>query len=631
MKRLIRVIVAMWVFTLPLTAQAVLQPDVVQLEEKLKTASLKEKIQLMNAFSQKNIETRPGLSLQYARQALKLAREGGDPADIVMATKNIGNWFYVTNQFKDALEYYLNTLAYEPQLENKRFIANVLTNIGMVYWKMNRYEKAEAFHRRALALREKTGYSDYEMGTTLNNLGLVLYPQGRGDEALVYFRKAVEIFKRSGSQRGLASVYNNIGDLYYSQKDYPRSLGNYDRALPVYEKVGLRWGIANANKNIGKVYLDMGDLARAEAHYERSLEISEKDSFNYLLTDLYKSVSGLYKKKGELRKALEFHEKYMKKHDYIFREKFGQQMSVLQARFDDRQKDARISLLLQKQETERMLIYTLVIAVVLILVVLAALVTRYRARKRLENERVRAAKLETVSLLAGGIAHDFNNLLAIIVGNLEMTIMETSPTAGTRKYLAQAEKATSAATTLAEKFMTISSSGFGYREKVKLATFIRDTVRFTVEKIGKPVDLRLQIPLDLGIVDGDVIQLKRVLENLTVNALDSIDAIGKSNGDGVLEVSAESLDLEDDGIASLPKGRYSAITFNDNGEGISPENLTRIFDPYFSTRDDVTRKGLGMGLAVAQSVVKRHGGTITVSSQPGEGSSFTLYLPISRD
>lgn len=628
-KRIIAVIAAICVFIPPLAAQTTAQPDVTQLEEKLKTASLKEKIQLLDAFSEENIEKRPKLSLYYNREALRVAQEAGDPFYIATAIKNIGNWFYVTTQYTEALKHYLKALEYEPQLENKRFVANVLTNIGMVYWRLNQLKEAEKYQLRAVELRKKIGYSSREMGTTLINLGMVLHHQGRFDEALDYYRMAGDLLEKDGRKRQLAAVYNNIGELHLKTKAYSRALENFGLALKIYESLGHKWGVANSKRNFGEVYIEMKNYGQARRYFESALEHAKIPGFRTILMDSYIGLSTLYKAQGDFKKSLEYHEKYVKIHDRLDDEEKTKLKGVLKAAFDDRQKDNRIKLLLQKQKNERLVIYSLVAAVLAILIILAVLLSRTREHKRLEHERVRAAKLETVQLLSGGIAHDFNNLLAVLNGNLEMAVMETRPEAGIRKYLDQAEIAAHSAASLAKKFLTISNSGFGNLEKIEVGKFVRDTVQHTLDKIGGPVDLRFHIPGEPGMVEGDVTQLRRALENLVHNAVESIGSSETGDEDGWLEVHATVRKVANGDVPALAVGNYAVISFKDNGEGILPGNLPRIFDPYFSTREDFSRKGLGMGLALAQSVVKRHDGAITVASQPGEGSVFTIYLPLS--
>lgn len=617
------------VIALSLAAQAVQQQDVIQLEEKLKYASFEEKIKLINRFFRENLEKRPGLSLQYAREALRLAEESGGPAEIAAAFKNIGSWFYVTTQYKEALEYYLNALDFESKLENKQFVANVLTNIGMVYWRLGQLKTAEGYHRQALEMRKDNGYSHREMGGTLINLGLVMHDQGRYNDALTFFRRAGVLFKKGGHKRQTAAVYNNIGTAYFKMKQYPQAHENYSQAQAIYAEIGHQWGIANSYVNFAELYNEKNETRQAQLFLDKAKKLANKYDFRDILSDIYLGNSRLYKSNGSFKEALEFHEKYLEIYKGLNEEDIVKLKGVLQTSFNDRQKDNRINLLLQRQKNERLVIYSLVIAMVLILILLVVLYSRIREHKRLENERVRAAKLDTVRLLSGGIAHDFNNLLAVISGNLELAIMESSWNDGTRTYLDQARGAASSAASLAKKFLTLSEQGFGFRENVILSTFLRETIRSTIDKSGSPVDLRLQLPGELGIVEGDVFQLRRALENLIQNALESIAYPGNGEEGGKLEVSAVVLELEHEIVASLEAGTFAAITIKDNGEGIHPENIPRIFDPYFSTREDVTRKGLGMGLAVAQAVVKGHGGAITVASQPGQGSVFTVYLPVS--
>jgi PAS domain S-box-containing protein len=241
--------------------------------------------------------------------------------------------------------------------------------------------------------------------------------------------------------------------------------------------------------------------------------------------------------------------------------------------------------------------------------------------KRLEDERIKAAKLETTTLLAGGLAHDFNNLLGVILGNIELAKMELSPEDEAFTYLSRMETSTRSAVELAHAFNTISEKEFQTRERVPIAAALREAAEAVLKESPSHVRHRLDIPTNLPAVECDIGQIKRSFGNILRNGLEAM----KSGG--LLEVTACELELESD-EGHLKAGRYISLAVTDNGEGITEENLSRIFDPYFSTRGDVHRRGLGTGLTVARSIIQRHHGNVTVSSTAGKGTTVHIYLPV---
>lgn len=247
-------------------------------------------------------------------------------------------------------------------------------------------------------------------------------------------------------------------------------------------------------------------------------------------------------------------------------------------------------------------------------------------RKLLEEERMRTAKLESTRILAGGIAHDFNNLLSIIMGNIELALAETMPGDGINRLLSSAEQTGMKAVELTRKFINLAREGTSARKKEYLQDIIRGTVQAVLrdpEESG--VTCRFNLPADLWPVDCDINQVRQALENIVINSTQAMA------GKGILEVTAKNEELQSDQIPNKKAGKYICISIGDNGTGIPEAVLPKIFDPYFSTRKEVTQKGLGLGLAVVHSIIKRHDGTIYVESEPGTGTTVRICLPVSKN
>jgi len=252
-------------------------------------------------------------------------------------------------------------------------------------------------------------------------------------------------------------------------------------------------------------------------------------------------------------------------------------------------------------------------------------------RKKLEEEIFKSKKLESIGILAGGIAHDFNNLFTIIVGNLALARDEISPGEKSHKLLLKAEQTSLKAADLARKFITFSPGGWLKKEKVQLSHILKNARDSEPLKMNINVIYDIDIPNDLVPIYGDKAQLTQVMQNLFLNAAAAIEALLDPQG-GKISVRAENTAVEDakDGekiSILLKKGKYVKILVEDNGTGIPPGNIEKIFDPYFSTRDKTNQKGTGLGLTLCYSIIKKHDGHIAVESEIGTGTTFTLYLP----
>jgi PAS domain S-box-containing protein len=240
-------------------------------------------------------------------------------------------------------------------------------------------------------------------------------------------------------------------------------------------------------------------------------------------------------------------------------------------------------------------------------------------RKKAEEERLKGHMLESIGLLAGGIAHDFNNLLNVIVGNIAVTKMSAQPGDKIYSRLDDAENVCGIASELSKRLITFATGGDPLKKIVSLSELLVNTVSTMLKDSNIKADF--DFPDDLYRVAADEGQMKQAIYNLVINAK---EAMPKG---GTLTVRGENISISAQDSYPMQEGDYLRISFRDTGAGIPAENLAKIFDPYYSTKDTYNQKGLGLGLAVCYSIIKRHGGLVTVESQVGEGTTFYIYLP----
>lgn len=240
-------------------------------------------------------------------------------------------------------------------------------------------------------------------------------------------------------------------------------------------------------------------------------------------------------------------------------------------------------------------------------------------RKRMEEELLRAQKLESVGVLAGGLAHDFNNLLTAILGNITLARMDAGPDERVANRLKDAEKAAYRARDLTQQLLTFSRGGAPVKKTVALNGLIKDAVSFALR--GANTRCELLIPDDVWPVDADEGQINQVFHNLVINADQAMPEGGK------IRVSCSNVTIADNARLPVQPGRYVKTAVADRGIGIPKEHFEKIFDPYFTTK----QKGSGLGLATSYSIIKRHGGHIIVESQLGIGSTFHIYIPASSE
>jgi len=236
-------------------------------------------------------------------------------------------------------------------------------------------------------------------------------------------------------------------------------------------------------------------------------------------------------------------------------------------------------------------------------------------KKRMEEELFNARKLESIGILAGGIAHDFNNLLTAILGNISLSKMLVPEGEKVHQKLGEAEKASIRARDLTQQLLTFSRGGAPVRKIAAIADIIKESTAFTLS--GSRVSCRFRIADDLYPVEVDEGQFSQVINNLIINAEQAMP------GGGEIEISCDNVSVGPDDLLPLEDGAYVRIAVKDQGEGIPEEVIPRVFDPYFTTKE----AGKGLGLATVYSILKNHDGHISVSSQRGAGTTFTIHLP----
>ncbi len=236
-------------------------------------------------------------------------------------------------------------------------------------------------------------------------------------------------------------------------------------------------------------------------------------------------------------------------------------------------------------------------------------------KRKMEEALLNARKLESIGDLAGGIAHDFNNLLTAILGNISLSKMYVSEDHKVFRRMIEAEKACLRARDLTRQLLTFSRGGAPVKKMINITNVIKDSVDSTLAASGTLC--RYDIPDDLWQVTADEGQIKDALDNLILNADQAMD-----NG-GVVEVECRNLRQGAEGPLSLKDRPHVRISIRDHGTGVPRENLSRIFDPYFTTKEG----GKGLGLTTAYSIIRNHDGHITVDSAPEGGAVFSIFLP----
>ncbi|MCX5829858.1 MAG: PAS domain S-box protein [Deltaproteobacteria bacterium] len=244
----------------------------------------------------------------------------------------------------------------------------------------------------------------------------------------------------------------------------------------------------------------------------------------------------------------------------------------------------------------------------------------FTEQKRMKEDLLRTHKLESLGVLAGGIAHDFNNLMMAVEGYMDLALLGLDPDSKACRYLDSAQQCIDQTGELTSRLITFSKGGFPLRKSCDVEELVRDSVHSTVK--GAHVNATFDFADDLWPAEIDELQMRQCFYNLTTNAVEAMPQGGK------LTVRTENVEIHEGAAYPVKEGSYVKITFTDEGFGITEEHLDKVFDPYFSTKGMGAQKGMGLGLSVCYSVLKKHEGYILVDSKPGKGTAVNLYLPV---
>jgi len=236
-------------------------------------------------------------------------------------------------------------------------------------------------------------------------------------------------------------------------------------------------------------------------------------------------------------------------------------------------------------------------------------------KRKMEEELLKIEKLESIGILAGGIAHDFNNILVPIMGNLSLAKLRFDKEDEIFEMLTDAEKAAVQAKNLVKQLITFARGGSPVKETTSIIEIIQDTAIFTLR--GSNIQCNFSLDEDLWSVDVDGGQLSHVINNLIINSCQAMPE------GGTIDVKAANINIIGKHPLPIPKGEYIKLTITDHGIGIPDKNLKKIFDPYFTTKEN----GSGLNLAICYSIIKNHNGYISLDTKEGEGTSFYIYLP----
>ncbi|MCP5047665.1 MAG: tetratricopeptide repeat protein [bacterium] len=581
-------------------------------------------------------------ALDTLDRALKAYEALNHREGIANVTHLIGGIHAQRDNYQEAIPRFLMAARIFEELGDKRKIGRVYLSIGVIYSQFGMIETSLDYLQKSLDISRANG-SKQNQSMALHNIAYILQKQGKLNDAMSYLEESLKYYQESDDRRGIAGEWTLMGIIHMKRKEFKQARQYLAKSLEVAKETDDKPNISYNLLITGKLMRQTGNMAWGLSLIKESLRIARDLKIIHLQQEAAKETAEIYESMKQYKKALQFHKLHGKLTDDMHNNKINIKIAELQVYNDLKNIGKKIQLLKNEQEIQQLYVTRqrnlknfLIVIAVLVFILAIMVYARYRLKsrshlelgkemeehRRTTEELIKSQKMEAVGILAGGIAHDFNNLLTVITGYLDMIKENIQHDTAVSRMVESVERSAQQAAGLADKFVTFSRGGWIMGQRIHLKDILDTTAQRHPEL--KPLLSKTSLPRNLEPVYGDERQLAEVIFNLLKNA---DEAAGDPEQ---ITITGKKVSLDESNDYSLTKGDYVKVIITDNGEGIPPDILKNIFDPYFSTKTTFNKKGLGLGLAICYSVINRHKGHISVTSRVGEGTTVELYLPAFR-
>jgi signal transduction histidine kinase len=658
---------------LPLLGQA--NPE--ELRERLQTAEGAHRVRILNDLAKAVQGNAPEESLDYAREALDLARSIRDREAQVKALNNIGVGHYFLAEYDEAMEFYRTSLGLAEEIGYDEGIANALNNTGVLYYVWGDYDRALDYYSRSLEIRKRTGdrlgtakglnnlgsvshaagryeealqylgeaFAAYEElgeerygASSLANMGLAEFELGRYDEARSYLQRALEIQERIGDDAGLAFSLNNIGMVQGAREEHREALELYRRSLDVRERIGDRQGAAICRLNMGVTNIELGQPREAAVYLRRALQEATEINVLEIQRDAWLGLSEAYEAVGETDQALEAYRRHAEVVEALFTEQTSRRLAEMKTRHEVEKKDREIEDLRRERRFQQLVRNVSLVGSVLLLLIVVLIYNRYRLKDRANREMQKAnealhlaqaerektlraelsnaRRVATTGELSSVLAHELRQPLTAILSNAQAT----------RRLMASGR---SDPAELDEALADIVDGADRAREVIKR---LRDLIHHG-EIRREPMDVNNAIREVQALAATDALEhgVRLVLEldpDLPRVSGDSIQLqqvllnLVHNGAEAMARVGETDQDLVV--RTSLQDESTVLIAVVDSGPPPDDGTVDRMFEPFFTTKSD----GLGMGLPICASIIEAHDGRLWATPDPERGMTVQFALPV---
>ena len=566
----------------------------------------------------------------YYFKALALFSELDDNKGIAGIYVALGTMYQSLNKTEKALNYYSKALQIEEYVNNNKSYSSLLSKMGNLYYSILNNEKALEYYQQALKITEKLGLK-IQTGSNLNSIGTIYSDLKENDKAKFHLEKALKIAEEINSDRLKGQILINLSMLYATNYlDYTKAYQIQKQAIQTLRKINIPSNLAGALIYQALILKELNQFNAGIIHLQEAKEIIATIGDMTLQRDFHQASSEFYEAKKNFAKALSFYQKYTSLKDSIFTETTSAKISELETKHQTIKNKKEIAeLKVAKLQIIKQRLFLLIFVLLLFIITIIAfyfLKLKHRLAKllkikvaeknsELQKELVERQKIEKKLMdverflamreISAGIAHEVKNPLTSISSATQMLQDKPITPAEEEAFLNIIAESVSIATNTIIKMLDFT--------KTKDIDLQKRDTKFLLNRVCKllrgnfksnQVTLENKNNLPNLMIDEEYIQ--SVFVNVINNAINAMP-----NGGNLT-------------ISSATNNDKLYLKFIDNGCGIKPELLEKVFNPFFTTRSD----GHGLGLSIANQAMKQHGGTIEITSELNVGTTVTLIFPL---
>ncbi|WP_422082469.1 tetratricopeptide repeat protein [Ulvibacterium sp.] len=558
----------------------------------------------------------------YHQRNIAFAKQVDDFEGLASSHNNLGNIYNETGEYKKAMEAYTYAAKMNTEIGNEKNAGINFANIGLINQKLTNYNKALDYYAKSDSLFKKF---DFLPGRAfvLKNMGVVYRNQKKPDAALEKYHQALESYKQMDLKREMSQVYENIGNIYSDKSQSKEAIYNYHRSLSIATQTSDSINMAIFSQSLGQEFFNSKKWDSAGYYSKRALQMAKAVGADLTTMDGYKVLAQVYRAKSDHEKAFTALMEYQILRDSLYTLEKRDLAEEIEAQYQNEEKTKEIALLASEKELQALQLSkrknerngTIAFSV-FILVFAVLLYNQYRIKQRANKELQELGRLK--SNFFANISHEFRTPLTLIKGSIEHLEQNPEEQLG-RNDVKMIRRNTNKVLGLVNQLLDLSRIDEG---KLQLKSTEGDIFKclrtaaasFNSYAAQRNMDYRVEIPSETLWAAFDRDKLEKVVYNLLSNAF-------KFSEDGelvALKASYTNADL--------------VIQISDSGRGISEDKLPFIFDRFYQVDGGTTkdREGSGIGLSLSKDLVELMDGTITVSSEEGKGTYFTVQIPMER-